>query len=461
MNERSYEMLNQLVQQVQSGNPQAFNEIYQRCSGYVSFVCAKICDSKEDVEEIVQDTFITAFKKVDDLRGETLIPYLRTIAVHASFRKHKANNRRLAYTTEEMPVDLQELNQNLLPEAAMQNKELRKILINEIDKLPRQQREAMFLFYYADIPAKQIAESMEVPIGSIYTALTRARQTIKARMEENRKTEWVKAGAKAVALLPVVAIFLAEEATYMAAYVPTEFVGAAGATAATATFVGTSTVSSTVVGYIMAACIAAASVLAISAYVALQAEPPPEAEPTQRFYYMNTAFPIEPTHSDIEAPLPTQPPTTPTLASPTPTTAPEVMPIITTPIITMPPVTTPPETTTPPTTPSPTTLPPTTPTPTAPPIVNRTDQILSALANATTPAAVAQILADYDFTFDIQIDTQADAIIRFYITNEGSGEILVGTVTPADGTPWRMQYAYFESGQAPQDRFDLYLWIRS
>jgi len=34
----------------------------------------------------------------------------------------------------------------------------------------------------------------------------------------------------------------------------------------------------------------------------------------------------------------------------------------------------------------------------------------------------------------------------------------VGIAT--DGTQWRMQHAYFAHGQAPQDRFDLYLWMQ-
>jgi len=56
--------------------------------------------------------------------------------------------------------------------------------------------------------------------------------------------------------------------------------------------------------------------------------------------------------------------------------------------------------------------------------------------------------------------TFTDRVLHFYIRNEGSGDILIGTATDADGTQWLMRFDFFENAQAPQDRISLYDWMR-
>jgi len=120
-------------------------------------VCDKFCDNREDTEEIVQDTFVIAYKKRHQLRSETLLGYLRKIAVHECFRRRKANNRRTEYifTSDALPIDPQELNESLLPEEALHNKERQRQLLLEISRLSKTQRDMVYLYYYIDlIPPK-------------------------------------------------------------------------------------------------------------------------------------------------------------------------------------------------------------------------------------------------------------------------------------------------------------------
>ena len=56
-------------------------------------MCSKYCNSKEDAEEVVQNTFLIAYKKADSLRGDTLVAYLRKIAIHECYRKRNKNSR--------------------------------------------------------------------------------------------------------------------------------------------------------------------------------------------------------------------------------------------------------------------------------------------------------------------------------------------------------------------------------
>ncbi|MCL2406279.1 MAG: hypothetical protein FWC92_12160 [Defluviitaleaceae bacterium] len=103
----------------------------KRSCASVAFMCHKFCDNHEDAEEVVQDTFLIAFKKTSDLQFNTFtayLAYLRKIAIHESFRKRKASSRRAEYfvSSDKLPEDYKELDENILPAEALSNKERRK-----------------------------------------------------------------------------------------------------------------------------------------------------------------------------------------------------------------------------------------------------------------------------------------------------------------------------------------------
>ena len=393
-------------------------------------MCSKFCSDKEDVKDIVQDVFVIAFKKSASLQGRTLIPYLRTIATHECYRKRKQS--KFHYDTDtasdEPSLNILELDEALLPQEALETKERQKELLRIIDKLPKQQREMVYLYYYVDLDAKEIAELLQCPIGSVYTTLSRARRAIKCGLEENYKRDGKLAGiaAKSAVLLPLGILFLAEETAYAAVYIPTAItlsvLGVGVGTAGTATAAGAS--AGAIAAYVAAACAVVIAAVAVVTHFT-QDEPEEISQPPPTTTYETTAIPTTTTTS--------QPPqtTTPTYpeeeepTSPPPTTA----------------------------------IPTTTPYETTP--SDRTNDVLAALAAAHSPECVAGIISDFGFASGIQMMTMLEDQLRFYLFNEGSGDILIGTSLDAGGESWQMNYQFFENAQAPQDGVALYRWMRN
>jgi len=284
---------------------------------------------------------------------------------------------------------------------------------------------------------------MECTGRNVYSSLTRARQAIRRKLEEDDPSVGQPLVVKGLVLLPLAALFLAEESTYMAAVLPVTAVSAAAATATTTTATTTAT-ATTVVGYVAAACVAVACVgaIAVSSYFVLRDTSEPTPLPTTP---PHTAITTEynPTPTAIPTPTPTPAPTTPAPTTPEP--SPE-----TTPMPTLPPALPPPIPT----------FPPEAPAQTEPVVYDRTDMILFALYLAQTQADTVRIITDYGFVFATQMVTSTDRTLRFYTLNEGSGDILIGTAIDEDGTQWRMRFNFFENAHAPQDRIALYDWMR-
>ena len=463
------------VERLQRNEPHAFEGLYQKCSGYVSFVCSKFCDSKEDVEEIVQDTFVILHKKVNELRGDTVLAYLHKIAVNECFRRRKANHRRATHInlTDEMPDNIHELDKSLLPEDALLNKEWQTQLLIYISQLSKNQREAVYLYYYLDFTAHQIAALMECTVDNVYLNLSRARKAIKRKLEERRPTV---VAAHAIVLLPLAALFLAEEATYVAAYVPITLGTAAIATTSTAAATGTASATAatgSIATYVAAACATLILGTAITLYINLQ----PEQEilttyDTIPVITQPTPQPTTPAQAPTIVDLrnyeenPNEEPTNeefdfdePATEAPEPTTSEPIQPEQTPAPTTAPVPTLPPQPPTPAPTQPATEYPVSQQAPQDIPL-DRTQYVLAALAHAHTPAQLQQILDTFNFDTDIEITTQADIQLTFHRFNEGSGDVLVGTSVYADGTGWFMQYKFHEGGYATHDSFELFRWMR-
>jgi len=70
-----------------------------------------------------------------------------------------------------------------------------------------------------------------------------------------------------------------------------------------------------------------------------------------------------------------------------------------------------------------------------------------------------RILDDFGFAPARSLSTLAGEYLNFFLFNEGSGDVLVGTAVQADGSGWRMLYTFAEGGSAPTDSIDLFNWM--
>ena len=454
--------LHNLIQQLNNNDPLAFEEIYKRCSGHVAFVCQKFCGSKEDAEEVVQDTFLIAFKKTGMLKSDTFMGYLRKIAIHESLRKRKGNLRLQKYVVsmdDEQTENMPELDTDFLPEQHLQDKENRAELLQIIKSLPQMQWEMIYMYYYADFRTEEIASLYNCSTSNVRKTLRNARSTIKSKLEGTGK----KTAVKGMALLPLAALFFMEEEVFAASYVPT---------AAPSIAVGVA--GSSIKGYIIAASIVAVCAVSTVAYFALQ--PGLDDGVYQPYEPAYQAYTPALNVADVEdAPEELQPPEAAEEApeqAEMPEEIPEAEPIQEPApyVVTEPQQVEPPE-------PEPTPemveapeemeqqeeveteIPETEPEEEPPPPIDRTPEILIALAAANAAAEVNRIIGYYGFMFDRQMRTSTDELLRFYVTNEGSGDILIGTAAYEDNSQWRMSFEYFDNGTMPSDILQLFRFM--
>jgi len=440
----------------------------------VAFICHKFCHNKEDAEEVVQDTFLVLHRKMDTLRAETLIAYMQRIAINACYRKRRSIPQASLYDPTH-PIETQEeTDADFLPEEYLHNKEQRTDLLRIIMSLPRMQWETVYLYYYASYSVEEIAALQACSVSNVCKTLRTARQSIKDYLEGKRKHKRTKAALPVSAgMVSLAALLFMEEQVFAAAYSPGAALGWGATGTATAAAVSTTTASASMVGYVAIACTVAVVAVSAVVYYSLAFRPAHEDDITMPVH--TTAYTIAQDFTQVYSatplPLPTVP-RPPDEVTPVQIDIDEPQPEPTTPASTQPgtseiiiyaPATTSLPTVAPPpvTTPAPTTNPPPDPEPTTPPApVDRTAQIMAALAQANSADAVAQIIEYYGFAHERYVRGDGERFY-FYTANEGSGDILIGNATTDNGTWQRMHFALFNHHAIPTDVIDLIIFMES
>lgn len=72
---------------------------------------------------------------------------------------------------------------NKMPENAAMNKEYEYPLLEEVKKLPEKQRNAIYLYYYEEYSAKEIAKICSVKENTVFSWLNRGREALKKQLK--------------------------------------------------------------------------------------------------------------------------------------------------------------------------------------------------------------------------------------------------------------------------------------
>jgi RNA polymerase sigma-70 factor (ECF subfamily) len=151
----------------------------------------RLCGETEAAKDLVQETFLNAYKGFKKFRGEAQIStWLYTIASRACLRmrrKRKGEPGRELSLDEFVPTSEGEFRlqipvDGLSPEEALQNKELRHALDAAIDQLPKKYKMVLVLRDMEDLSAKEVGTIMGLNERAVKSRLHRARLFVRRQL---------------------------------------------------------------------------------------------------------------------------------------------------------------------------------------------------------------------------------------------------------------------------------------
>lgn len=171
--------LNQLIENCKINDTKAQGELYKLFSSKLFSTCLKYSRSYAEAEDNLQDAFLTIFSKIEQYKNKgSFEGWLKRITVNTvlqRYRNEKVFDIINENTAEEVEIDIEEDTVSI------------DYLLGIIQELPDRYRLVFNLYVLDGYSHKEIAEMLNINIGTSKSNLARARQTLKQTIE-NYKT---------------------------------------------------------------------------------------------------------------------------------------------------------------------------------------------------------------------------------------------------------------------------------
>ena len=206
--------IKELVSSAKSGNKKSFDKLYELTHNDVWYNCLSLLKDEENAKDIMQETYITAFLKLDTLKDEEkFCGWVTTIAVNLCKKKLKG---KVEYQIDdEVLITEAETDELMLPEEYITKAEKRKVLLQIMkDTLSFNQYQTVLMFYFDEMSISEIAQGLEISEGTVKSRLNSSRAKMKTAIEDYEN----KSGDKlhGVVVVPFFTTIFKEEAKSLA-----------------------------------------------------------------------------------------------------------------------------------------------------------------------------------------------------------------------------------------------------
>ena len=155
-----------------------FEQIVSEHSSFVYNVAYRMMGNPDDADEVVQDTFLSAYRARDRFRGDAQVTtWLYRIATNAALMRLRKNSRK-----KEISTDPTEVYQRIdradwadAPDRAALNNELAQEIQRGIGQLPDDLQAAVILRDLEELTNDEAAQVLEVSVSALKARLHRGR----------------------------------------------------------------------------------------------------------------------------------------------------------------------------------------------------------------------------------------------------------------------------------------------
>ncbi len=171
-----------LIQRCKNGDIGAFDELYGRYEKRV-FNCAyHISGNYHDASDITQEAFIRVYNSIQTFRGDAnFLTWIYRIVTNVFLDERKKSKAHRQTSLDEFieldenSVTRQIEDENPLPSEVVESKERAEVVRAAINSLPEYQRAIVTLYHVEDLSYDEIADILQLPIGTVKSRLNRAR----------------------------------------------------------------------------------------------------------------------------------------------------------------------------------------------------------------------------------------------------------------------------------------------
>jgi len=181
-----------LVERCRKGDMQAFGLLVAKYQDRIYNLLYRLLNNAADAEELAQETFLRALERISQFKGQSrFYTWLFRVAANMAISYRRRGGRvRFQTLAASEDSDGQGLSATLAdhrdpsPQAAAMSGETRLAVLQALEELDEEFRLIVILRDVEDMDYAQIADVLEVPVGTVKSRLHRARGLLKDKLSD-------------------------------------------------------------------------------------------------------------------------------------------------------------------------------------------------------------------------------------------------------------------------------------
>ena len=187
-----------LVERLRGGDTAALEALMERFAPRVYRLAYGITRNEADAEEVVQDVFLTVFRKIDSFEGRSALgTWMYRIAANAALIKRRGKRAEVEVLLEDCLPTFREdghregdralllADWSQTPEDELLSKETRAIVQRMIDSLPDRYKVVLLLRDMEELSNEETAEILGETVPTVKSRLHRARMALREQVTQS------------------------------------------------------------------------------------------------------------------------------------------------------------------------------------------------------------------------------------------------------------------------------------
>ena len=178
-----------LVEQARAGSSAAFTELIRKYEGKIFRLAMNITQNREDAEDVLQETFLSAYEHLDSFRGDSkFYTWIVRIGVNKALMKlRKRKQEKLVSIDQEIETGEETMVREIAawgenPEERYTREELGGILDRVVQSLSPPFRTVFVLRDIEELSTEETAEALNLSVAAVKSRLLRARLQLREKL---------------------------------------------------------------------------------------------------------------------------------------------------------------------------------------------------------------------------------------------------------------------------------------
>jgi RNA polymerase sigma-70 factor (ECF subfamily) len=180
------------IQRAQKGDHEAFAALVDEHQRYIYNLAVRVLKDEDEALDLTQETFVRAWTALPNFRGQSQFrTWLYRIVTNLCYNRLPNLRRSLTDLGDEVISEIPETDLSFdNPARGFESRELRLHLHTAIEKLDENYRLLISLRYQNELSYEEIANMLNLPLGTVKTGLFRAKEQLRHTLETYQEASW-------------------------------------------------------------------------------------------------------------------------------------------------------------------------------------------------------------------------------------------------------------------------------